>query len=162
MRQVVLRAPETDRKLVEIPSELGDLTDYAVAHGSAIQASSTTAENATAHTLSLANFTELEGMSDSGSGSFLIAVAGLYIMVASVVWDWQTPGAIARQIRFMVNGRSAANLFLNSTVGDLQTDQFTYIYRLAVGDTVTVGVTNFNGGNSTTALASLQLARVAP
>lgn len=160
MKTHIVRSPGHDRTALPVPTGAGDLPH--TAHGSAIQSVVTTAENGVEHTLALANFTELVGMTNSGSGSFSVAAAGLYMMSMLVVWDWETPGAIGRQIGVKVNGATAASIFQNSTVGDLHTDQFVYLYRLGAGDVVTTFVKNFNGGNATTALSSLQLVMVAP
>lgn len=142
MRRVVLRAPETDRKIVEIPTSVGDLDK--TPNGKVYRTTDTviTYPNNVALPLDLSG--TLARMSQDGTG--LVAdYAGLYLVTFNIDWATAPPGPYfgygppsntLRTTAVYVNG--VVQGYATNGSSPASSDFGTAIIRLAAGDTVRV------------------------
>lgn len=163
MKKYILRAPETDRKKVLVPCGAQDL-DCSVKALTKTTTDTAVIENGATRVLTQETFTDLTNASNNGGGAVTVNFAGLYLIIVTAQWNWQTPGSITRSLGVSVNGdTSTYGIGFVGTVGDSHTDQFTALVRLAVGDYVAPFVQNINGGSSTIVMqSSMHLVVVAP
>lgn len=167
MRKVILRAPETDRKLVEIPTSLGDLLDYGASHAHGFGTVSTTAiiEPFTSENLSFDTTSELDNV--TGGTTLTADVAGLYLCIVTIHWGFGAVDPVDREFGISKNGAASFEQSLrivddNARVGSyFSDDQGSFIVRLAVGDTVQPRVQDYSGVASE-ATAVLQMVKLAP
>lgn len=158
----IVRAPTTDRYLLEVPTSALDLTDYGVGAAIGTVTTNVTAANASDEVLDLEAGSELANFTLLG-GVLVPSVAGLYNCAIDVQWDFDSGGSIKRILTAWVNGADAGSLTFYGTVASLQTDQFTTMLRLAAGDTVTIRCSQDGGGNtSEVTTANIRLAYVSP
>ena len=164
MKTYIVRTPEHDRRLLTIPTGANDWSTQATGKGR--RTTNIIAENNTEKFISLETSSELSQMTLNSSGQIVTAIAGLFLAIVTVQWDWQTPGDIVRFVGVSVNAATPSvpqEIPLRGTVGDSHTDLHVSLIRLAVGDTVQPWANNFNGGSNTEIMdASLQLVCVAP
>ena len=142
MRRVVLRAPETDRKIVEIPTSVGDLDK--TPNGRVYRTADTviTYPNNVALPLDLSG--TLTRISRDGTG-LVVDSAGLYILSYNIDWATAPPGPYAGYVPPSNTLRTTA-VYVNGVVQGYATngsipassDFGTTILRLAAGDTVQV------------------------
>lgn len=167
MRRVIVRTPETDRKLVEIPTKLTELDDYAgsIAHGTGEVTTTNIVEPFTSENSSFDTTNEVVNM---GTGPELTAqVAGLYLCIVTVRWALDAVNPQDRYIGISKNGASSFEEYLyindNNAAGVAKNtdDQASFLIRLAVGDTVQPRVQNPTAG-AYEHTATLQVVRVAP
>jgi len=167
MRKVILRAPETDRKLVEIPTSLGDLLDYGDSHASANGTVTTPriVEPFTSYNLSFDTTSDLDNV--TGGTALTADVAGLFLCIVTVHWTFGAVDPVDREFGIAKNGAAAFEQSLrvvndNTAAGSYSSDdQGSFIVRLAVGDTVQPRVEDHTGvaGEAT---ATFQMVKLAP
>ena len=172
MKTYILRAPETDRKKVLVPTRLSDLTDYAdsIAHGKAVtETDAVVTPGAAAAAIALGTTSELRNVVASGNG-LAPEVAGLFLITFSVLWFSPLGGTYAgtvapppaqRIVDVYVNGAYLATATASGfTDGN---DIGTVIARLAANDVVEVYAANNAGaGTGTYTHAELFIAKLAP
>lgn len=160
MKSYIVRTPEHDRRMITVPTGAGDLLDTAVGRGT--NTTSVVAENGITYIRGFTNLQDTVGMRLTPDGFLEVLTPGLFLLVASFAWDWQTPGSVLRQVGLDVDG-SAQALVLNSTVGDFHTDQVTLMLRLSAGSILKTYHNQLGGGSATQLLASiLYVAQLAP
>lgn len=166
MKKHIVRAPQTDRLLISIPTALTDLTDYTAptpAYGAGTADAPHTVEAAGAANLSMSTFTDLVGT--TGTTVLTLSVAGLFLCIGTFVQAWVVPGIdLRRRVGFSVNGAAAFTkslLCAGDHSGNAVDNQCTFFIRLAVGDTIQPRFQNLTGG-AVNVTASLSILRVAP
>lgn len=160
MKSYIVRTPEHDRRLLTVPEGAGDLPK--TVRGQAIKSTASVAENGAIYRSGFTTLTNSYGAQLTPDGSISVNEAGLYLVIVNVVWDWQTPGSILRQIGYSLNGVDGL-LVQNSTVADAHTDQATTLVRLVPTDVLQVAYSQIGGGSATQALvATLQFAQLSP
>lgn len=167
MRRVVLRAPETDRKIVEIPARLGDLTDWATSYatGTGDQSTTNIVEPFTSENATLDGTSELVNV--TGSTVLTVTTPGYYLVIVTVSWVYSVVGApvLTRRIGFSKNGAASfeASLLQDNDSTGTQTfdDQASFMVRLAAGDTVQPRVEELTGV-AADYTSRIQIAKLAP
>lgn len=170
MKNYILRAPETDRKKVPVPTLLTDLDDYAEGHvtGKAVTDPYDSAGNTGASiTQDLNEASELVACTSDGTG-LTVTYGGLFVITASVLWIQggvpaaPTPRAstLLRSSGVAVGGVGIGTLTNAPT--DIGPDSGTFMQRLAAGDQVTIVAASTDGASEGRLIAQLSLVKVAP
>lgn len=167
MKKHILRAPQTDRYLLNVPTELGDLTDYAntKATGIGVASSAVTVEAVQTNNLSIATQSELVNF--TGPTILTASVGGLFLCIVTILQTWNVVAApnYKRGVGLSKNGAAsfaASVLYDNDSTGAVTfDDQATFLLRLAAGDTIQPRFQNYMAG-SVSVTASLSIVKVAP
>jgi hypothetical protein len=166
MKEYIVRAPQTDRLKISVPTQLAELNDPAgsllVSHATGSTTGSTNVEPFAIQPLALDTYGELVGASSS-SGKVAVSVAGWFLIIATAQWGVGGGSPVTdRGIHIYVNGSSVGELRMDGPIDYLHSDQFSLMYRLAVGDVVQAYAKNYTGTLITVETSRLQLARLAP
>ena len=148
MKQVIVRTPETDRKLITIPTSLADLSDTPTGKAYYEGDGNSAIPNGFNVDVPCPSSSDLVEMSADGTG-LVISTAALYLVTFSISWwtplagpmvGWQAPTPANRDVSLYVNGTRVAAAQTSSVV--VGTDAGSTVIRLAAGDTVRVRATN--------------------
>jgi len=149
MKRVIVRTPETDRKLITIPTSLADLSDTPTGKAYYVGDGNAAIPNGFDVDVPCPSSSDLVEMSADGTG-LVISTAALYLVTFSISWangpligpmvGWQAPTPANRRVSLYVNGAYVAAAQTSSVV--VGTDAGSIIIRLAAGDTVRVHATN--------------------
>ena len=166
MKEYIVRAPQTDRLKISVPTQLDELNDPSgsllVSHATGQTTGSTNVEPFAIQPLTLDTYGELVGSAPS-SGKIAVSVAGWFLAIATMQWGFGgSSPMIDRSIHIYVNGASVGELRMNGPIDAPHSDQFSLMFRLAAGDIVQAYAQNYGGTLITVDASRLQLARLAP
>lgn len=166
MKEYIVRAPQTDRLKISVPTQLDELNDPSgsllVSHATGSTTGSTAVEPFAIQPLNLDTYGELVGAS-SDSGKIAVSVAGWFLIIATAQWGVGGSSPVTeRGIHIYVNGSSVSELRMNGPIDSMHSDQFSLMFRLAAGDIVQVYAKNYTGALFAVETSRLQLARLAP
>ena len=148
MRRVVLRAPETDRKIVEIPTSVGDLDKTPMGKASYSGDGNSAIPSGMSAEIPCPTLSESVRMGSDGTG-LVISEPGLYLVTYSLEWytplvgpmvGWVPPNPANRVVALNLNSTPVAYAQASSVV--VGVDAGTYIVRCIAGDTLRVFAAN--------------------
>lgn len=149
MKKVIVRAPETDRKLLSIPDSVFDFDDYVVpvpfvptyVHGTVYSNNSQGVfEFGVWDTLVLNSSSNVSGTTADGTGITINAGnAGLYLVIFRVKWELGDDSKFVRSLRIRKNGATTELEvpFAGYTMNP-HTDTAACLLRLAANDALTL------------------------
>lgn len=151
MRKYVLRSPETDRALVNVP-------DHAYGYG----ASPTliALPDGTGAALGLAPTTVtppspiMYKVTNGEALGFTLQTTGLYLVTVRVRWQFSAPGSVTRTVGVARNGSAILTPAVTSTVGADTTDYATLMFLFEAGESISGYAFNTNGGGGTQVISS--------
>lgn len=169
MKKHILRAPQTDRYALNVPTSAADLADTAVGDVSFRKLTCAVLAPGTNAVIACPTTVAATGMTADGTG-LAVTSPGLYLVTFSVTWASPAfgthVGTIAPQssLRTVNLDQNASNVATAATSGERNgTDRGTVLVRCAAGDTLQVHAANNDGaGTGTYSDASVQALLVAP
>lgn len=166
----IVRAPETDRLLITIPTDLSDMTDtehlITEVHGKGTTTGLTIVELLAAKPIPMGSLSEAVGTTLT-SGGIVVATGGLFLVICTAAWQYAAVGAptIDREIGYELNGAAAFGQSVryrcDSTGSNQVADQASFLVRLAASDSIKLYVQDHTGVASDVS-GTLQIARLAP
>ncbi len=170
MKKYILRAPETDRKGVDVPTLLTDLTDYAdsIAHGKAVSTPYHNVGNTGAYlTVNLDTASELINVTSDAVG-LTVGKDGLYLILASTTWliGGTIPGPTPRASTLLRHSAVTVNGVASGTLTNAPTDDGvdagSFLLRLAAANYVTITAASTDGTSEGRLIGSISLTKIAP
>lgn len=166
----IVRAPETDRLLITIPTDLADMTDtghlITEVHGKGETTGTTIVEIFAEKPIPMGGLTEAVGTT-LVSGRIVVATGGLFLVICTATWNYAAAGApiLDREIGYELNGAGAfgqsVRYTCDSTGSSRVADQASFLVRLAAADYIKLYVQDRTGVASDVS-GTLQIARLAP
>lgn len=147
MKKYIVRTPQTDRQMILVPEQSAG--DFSAGTASIADATLTNVDLDTIN----------RGSLQLDTGGAIVAVTGLYLLVATVAWVFGASASIIRDVGYAVNGTMVNSLQSDSTVL-APTDQFVGLVSLTRGDRVQPAIRQQSGA-AANATVGLSLALVA-
>lgn len=166
MKNYIVRAPQTDRLLVPVPTNLVDLTDtlgsLTPGTGSGFTTASATVEPLTTKDLPLGSYSGLAGTESDGSGNLRILVPGLYLIITTIKVNMGGLGSWRRSVAVKKNAAVALSWAVASSIDTYATtDQFSGLLRLVANDIITPVSISGEGLAYSVVSAGLEVIKVA-